>query len=411
MSRVLQGYWAENMLKCVQNHTESPDRFIQWASYSVLGAVMKRKFFFKSGLFTLYPNQYIVLISPPGVGKGTAIQFVWDLIRGSTPPLANIIPDRVTAPKIIQRIADGWSAPPSFVGLQISVGQKEHSCTIFSTELSMLAGASDQMLDFLCEGWDRNEYEYDTKNCGSSRIKDMCLSLIGATVPDFIQHIDRNRNMPIRGGFTSRCIFVYEDKEARQMLHPPPIESNPTSRKLLADLKNDLMHIAQLSGGEFKYSPAAEVIFDQFVTSQRATSADDIDAIQFFKSRIQAHILKLSMVLAISRSDTLMIEDVDMYNAVQGVEAGIKTLERVFRGSGDSNIAVATGHVMNYVERQGAVSKRDILRHLHRHLDADTLDRVLYTMTEIGHFYTVTSGRTVLYRVQNGTSPNGKVKP
>lgn len=406
MPRTLSTYWHTALVDCMKKHSDAPDRFFAWTSFALLGAVMKRKFFFKAGTYTIYPNQFIILVSPPGVGKGTTINAVQDL-SDRCGNILNIVKDRVTSPKIIQRIADGWNTPPSFIGQQLSVGKKEHSCLILSTELSMLVGASENMLDFLCEGWDRHKYEYDTKNAGSAFVTDMCLSLLGATVPDFIQNIDKNRAMSIRGGFTSRCLFIFEDTPARQLLHPPPLGADPKSKAALDSLENDLKHIAALAGGEFKYSNKARDIYDRFILAEKATMKDDTEAVQYFKARIEAHILKLAMILAISRHDHLIIEELDMMEAICHIKMVLSNIEKVFRGSGDSDLAIAASHVYNYVERKGAVSKRDILRHLYRHIDPDTLDRVLYTMTEIGNFKTVTSGRIVLYQLYNQPSPNG----
>ncbi|HEY4798888.1 MAG TPA: DUF3987 domain-containing protein, partial [Bacteroidia bacterium] len=368
--------------------------------------------FIQEGLYTMYPNQYIVLVAPPGIGKGTAINFVWKINRENSPNLlANMISDRVTGPRILERIATGWNAAPQMVGGQIVQGSTDHSCTIFSTELSVLLGASDQMLDFLCECWDKNEYDYDTKNSGSAFIKDMSVSLIGATVPDFIRNIDRNKNMSIKGGFTSRCLFIYEEQPSRFILHPPPISTNQKSVKLLADLKNDLDHISNLPGGEYKYSPAAAIHFDRFISSIRTNVNNDSEAVAHFKSRVVAHVLKLAMILAVSSHDDLIINDFDMYNAIECVKTALGTLEKVFRGSGDSNMAAATGYVQAHLEKTGGSSRNAILKALYRHMDPDCLDRILYVLTEIGFCKTSTpaKGGSVLYIPLNGTaaSKNG----
>ena len=408
--RVLKKYWHEHMLQLVANHTDAPDKFIEWTSFSVLGGVMKRKFYIRDGLYTIFPNQYIVLVAPPGVGKGTSINFLWSLVRKTAPNfIANMISDRVTAPKILERIAAGWAGPPATVGQQIVLGARDHSCTIFSTEMSILLGASDQMLDFLCEGWDRNEYEYDTKNCGSAFIRDMCTSLIAGTVPDFIQQIDRNKNMPVKGGFSSRCLFIFENKPARFLLHPPPLESNPNSVKQLDALKNDLLHIASLPGGEFFYDAASRITFDNFLTSVRTNTDNDSEAVANFKARIRAHVLKLAMVLALSRHDTQLIENCDMALAIAYVSQSLKNLELVFRGTGDSDIASATSRVQNYLEDVGIASRKELLSRLHRHMNVETLDRIIYVLTEIGYLCPKLVGTITYYSLSsNGTNPQNK---
>lgn len=386
MARLLKKYFHEAMLDCVKLHTNAPDSFITWAAFSVIGGIMKRKFFIQEGTYTIYPNQYIVLVAPPAVGKGTAINFNWRIVRDSAPNyIANMIPDRVTAPRILERLAAGWNSAPSLINQQIVQGSTDHSCTIFSTELSILLGASEQMIDYLCEWWDKGEFEYDTKNSGSSFVKDLAVSLVAGTVPDFIRHIDRNRNMTIKGGFTSRCLFVYEDKPARYLLHPPPVASNPNSKVILDMLKNDALHIASLPGGEFTYSAGALIKFDDFMRNAYATQRDDSEAMAHFKGRMSVHISKLAMVLAVSHSDKLVIEQQDMELAIHFVNQSLKTLEKVFRGSGDSNLAEATGHVQAFLEKNGGATRRALLRNLYRHMDADTLDRILYVLTEIDY--------------------------
>lgn len=419
MARLLKKYWHEVMQDCVKPHTNAPDSFIAWAAFSVIGAVMKRKFFIQEGTYTIYPNQYIVLVAPPSVGKGTAINFNWKIVRDSGPNfIANMIPDRVTGPRILERIAAGWNSAPQIInaagGAQVIQGSSDHSCTIFSTELSILLGASDQMIDFLCECWDRTDgYEYDTKNSGSAFIKDQAVSLIGGTVPDFIRHIDRNRNMTIKGGFTSRCLFVYEDKPARFILHPPPVSKNKSSQALLDALKNDALHISSLPGGEFTYSTAALMRFDNYMTAAMMNTRDDTEAVAHFKGRMSVHISKLAMVLAISREDTLVISEMDMIKAIHFVDGALKTIEKVFRGAGDSNMAEATGRIQEYLEKVGVASRRELLRNLHRHIDPDTMDRILFVLVEIGFcIKTTTQGSTQMFRVApKNPQPVGGKKP
>jgi hypothetical protein len=234
----------------------------------------------------------------------------------------------------------------------------------------------------------------------------MCTSLIAGTVPDFVQSIDRNKNMPVKGGFTSRCLFIYEDKPARFLLHPPPLESNAQSVRELDALKNDMMHISQLPGGEFQYDAASRITFDNFITSVRANSDDDSEAITHFKARIRAHVLKLAMVLAISRHDTLVIENCDMSLSVSLVTQALRTLEQVFRGSGDSDMALATSRVQGYIDKVGIASRKEMLSRLHRHMTFETLDRIIYVLLEIGLVVPRVVGTTTYYARPN-FSPNG----
>lgn len=411
MARQLKISWHDALLKCVTPHTDAPDRFIIWSAFSVIGAVLKNRCYIDTGLYKLYPNQYIILVSPPGIGKGTAINFAWKIVKDTAPNyLANMVSDRVTAPRILERIANGWSTPAAQVlNGQIVVGTKmDHCATIYSTELRVLIGASDWMLEFLCESWDRNSYDYDTKNKGSAIISEMCTSLIGGTVPDYLKRIDRDSDISVKGGFTSRCLFIYEDKPSRFMPSPPPLSSNSSSTSLLAMLKVDLEHIAQTIKGEFTYDTSARVLYEDFLSKLRKNIEDDDEAIANFKSRARAHVLKLAMILSASRKDDLVIDRIDMQAAISHIQKVLEDIERVFRGMGDSELAASTSRVQNYLERVGIASKKDLLRHMHRHMTDETLGRILYLLETIGYLEVLSQNKITMYK---HIGQNGRVKP
>jgi hypothetical protein len=410
VARTLRIPWYEAFLKCASPHTDAPDRFLIWSAFSVIGAAMKNRVHMLDGLYTLYPNQYIILVSPPGIGKGTAINFAWNIVRDSQPNyICNMIPDRVTAPRILERIADGWNSAPAVVGQQVTLGAKDHTCTIYSTELRVLVSASDWMLEFLCESWDRNSYDYDTKNKGSSFITDMCTSLVGGTVPDYLRGIDRDSDISIKGGFTSRCLFVYEEKPSKDLSYPPPLSTHPASVQLLRDLSGDLRHIATLAG-EYALSIEARIKFDAFFRGIRTNTINDSEAIATFKGRIRAHVHKLAMVIAASRHDHLTIEGLDMDNAIGYVAEVLRGIEKIFRGAGESDLSMSTSRVQAFMEKVGACSKREMLKHLHRHMTIDTLDRVLFLLETIGWCHVTTTGKTTMW-VQTSPQNAGRKNP
>lgn len=369
---------------------------------------MKNHAFITDGLYTLYPNQYIILVSPPGIGKGTAINFAWSIVRDTAPNyIANMISDRVTAPRILERIATGWnSAIPQVVNGQVLIGGSlDHTCTIYSTELRVLVNASDWMLEFLCESWDRNSYDYDTKNKGSSIIANMCTSLIGGTVPDYIRGIDRDSDISVKGGFTSRCIFVFEDTQSKYLPFPPAIKSNVQSMALISSIKNDLEHIAHNIKGEYTYNAEAKFKFESFLKPLHNANPDDSEPVANFKARIRAHTLKLAMVIAASYGDNYVIDGMIMDGAIFHMKKILTDLEKVFRGSGESEIAYPLARVQTLLERVGMASKPEMIKHLHRHMTVETLDRILYTLQEMGFTTVVTVGKTTYFKHRNGHGP------
>jgi hypothetical protein len=138
--------------------------------------------------------------------------------------------------------------------------------------------------------------------------------------------------------------------------------------------------------------------FDSYMTAAFTNTRNDIDAVTHFKGRMAVHISKLAMVMAVSREDTLEISEIDMMKAIHYVDSALKTLEKVFRGAGDSDMAEATGRVQEYFESHGgSVTRRELLRNLYRHMTDDALDKILYVLVEIGYCKCVTTGVNKIY--------------
>lgn len=388
MSRILKKSWHEAFFECVSPHTDAPDNFITWAAISLIGATLKNNVHFEIGTYILYPNQFIVLVAPPGVGKGTAMNIIGDLNDdtklGAVGKIVNTLSDRITAEKIIECIADGWNTAPTIKNMQLIFGSKDHTCLLFSEELRVLLGASEWMLTFLEVAWSQKRFEYQTKNKGSVFIDDMCCSLLAASVPDFLRNVNKEASMVISGGFSSRCLFIYAESPSKNLPWPEPLKKNSRSKALYDNLLLDLKEISRLSG-EFTVAADARVILEKFLDQNKILAKEDsMEAIVNFRARIKAHVLKLAMVFSVSSRDSLVINGIDMTNAIIEVNKVIGNLERLFRGAGDSLDASITARVLDFIEKKGRTTKREIHRNLYRHVgSSENLDRILFTLENI----------------------------
>ncbi len=399
MARVLKKSWHQSFYECVSPHTDTPDQYVVWSALSLIGAALKNNVKFEIGTYTLYPNQFIVLVGPPGVGKGTAMNMISDMIKeNKLNPVVNTLSDRITAEKIIEQIAKGWSTTPGFKNNQLVITPPDHNCLIFSSEIRVLLGASEWMLEFLEEAWSRTTFEYQTKTQGSVSIDSMCCSLLAASVPDFLRSVNKEAKMVITGGFSSRCLFIYADVPSKDLPFPDSLKKTPKSKALYDDLVADLRQISSLRG-EFGIASDAKILFENFLVKNRiAAQSDDNEAIANFRARIKAHTLKLAMVLSVSRGDNLIIEQIDMANAIHEVQRITCTLEKLFRGAGDSMDAENIARVQLFIEKNVMVTKNEILRALWRHFSKETLDRILELLSTIEFCTTVVQNRTVYYK-------------
>jgi|GEM_PF-3028471 energy-coupling factor transporter ATP-binding protein EcfA2 len=400
MSRVLKKPFHESFIDCVSPHTDIPDTFIIWSALSLVGAALKNNVYFQIGTYTLYPNMFIVLVGPPGVGKGASMNILEQMITDTKPnQVVNTLSDRITAERIIERISDGWSTAPQLKNMQLVLGKNDHNCLLFSSEIRVLLGASDWMLEFLEEAWSKTTYEYQTKNKGNVAIDNMCCSLLAASVPDFLRNVNREAHMVITGGFSSRCLFIYAENPSKDLPFPEPLKKNLKSKALYDNLVLDLQEIGTLRG-EFVIDTGARLRFEAFLRLNRAASSkDDSEAVANFRARIKAHILKLAMIFSVSRDNSLHISDMDMVNAIAEIQKILVSLTKLFRGAGEGMDAAVTARVQDFIEKYGRVSKKEIFKALHRHLNSpEALDRILYVLEAIGYCTVVNSNKMTFYQ-------------
>jgi len=400
MSRVLKKPFHESFIDCVSPHTDIPDAFIIWSALSLVGAALKNNVYFQIGTYTLYPNMFIVLVGPPGVGKGASMNILEQMIIDTKPnQVVNTLSDRITAERIIERISDGWSTAPQLKNMQLVLGKNDHNCLLFSSEIRVLLGASDWMLEFLEEAWSKTTYEYQTKNKGNVAIDNMCCSLLAASVPDFLRNVNREAHMVITGGFSSRCLFIYAENPSKDLPFPEPLKKNLKSKALYDNLVLDLQEIGTLRG-EFVIDTGARLRFEAFLRLNRAASSkDDSEAVANFRARIKAHVLKLAMIFSVSRDNTLHISEMDMINAIAEIQKILVSLTKLFRGAGEGMDAAVTARVQDFIEKYGRVSKKEIFKALHRHLNSpEALDRILYVLEAIGYCTVVNSNKMTFYQ-------------
>lgn len=234
----------------------------------------------------LFPNLYVMLVGPPGIGKTTAIRESRDiLIRAGVP----IAPAMVSKEKFLQ-LYSGVMKAPMHLGLPFI----HTSYSVLLDEFSVFLRPNDlEFMTVLTDLYDCQKlFVYSTLNRKDDiRIENACLNLIGGITPKALG--ENFGPASIGMGFTARVFMVFaEDAERRDLFSfaaPPSV----------SDMAEDIGAVYS-EIGELKVSPAgqeyARAWYDSGCTPLPADSR-----FAEYNPRRPIHWLKLSMLVAVSK--------------------------------------------------------------------------------------------------------------
>jgi hypothetical protein len=374
--------WLEKYLSYTEN-SESPISYHTWCGLSVIAGALQRRVYLNWGLGrVIYPNLYTVLVGPSGrTRKGVAIGVAKDILKQ--------VPGITVAPESSSgRQAMILAMKRALVNFQDPTDGriKFHSAvTAFSEELSVFLGQGDiAYLSNLTDWYDsKDDWEYETVGRGKDSLQGLCLNLMGGTAPDWIQSMIPQE--ALGGGFTSRIIFIVE--EVKRKIVPKYI---PTQQELEMKevLVRDLERISQLSG-EMLFTPEAEVLYINWYIKQDTELSAGKPAIPDLRfagycERRATHLQKLMLLTSASRGDDLKITAADFHHAMRLLQGAEINMHKTFGGLGKSKTSEPTDQIASFIKKVGITTKKLLMRHFYRDIDADTLARVEATMLAAG---------------------------
>jgi len=341
-TRKCEGSWLKTLGAYVEE-TESPRHFWLWSGIFTLGSALQRRVWLPFGLETIYPNLFIMVVAPPGWSrKGAPVGFAKRILEDIGLPVGI---DSPTKRHLTKRLAALSETEQFFYK---GFKRSQAPLALVSKELSsFLAVDPKNMIEAITDLYDcHDKWDYGTSGKGEDLLRNLCISCIFATTPDWIA-----RNLPeeaIGGGFTSRFILISGMNRYKEVPIPPvpPME-------LYKKLRADLEMVAHLSG-EFIWGEGAEELFVSWYGGIKkwADSVGD-DRLYSSFSRVHVHAIKTAMCLHVARKNDLVLEKVDMERAIKLIKASYATASEAFSCHGMSPI----GKVLDKVIKQTKVFK------------------------------------------------------
>lgn len=343
---------------------ESPEIYNLWTGLFCISTVLARNVWIDQGRYTLYPNQYIILVGPPGkVGKGTAMGMGKSLLKGVEG--LRFIPDSLTREDIIRRMAKAGGT------------DKDAIVTIFSKELSSLIDPSGIMtVSFLTDIYDgHEEWKYSTKHQGRDKLRRPLINLLAATTPTWI-----STDFPVEAighGFTRRTVFVYADEPSARWPFPPALDE-----ELAETLTDELRRISTLSG-EFQITEEGKEVYTEIYHKIYDSDPDDY-RIEGFHWMKKIHVLKVAMALSASEGSSMQIAAHHIQSAWTIVNAVENDMTKAFSSAGKYEHASDLERILGDIRKANGLEESQIFEKNYAIGDVQDISKILQLLQAMG---------------------------
>lgn len=298
---------------------ESPEVFRKWSAISLIAGVAQRRIWCNVGKGALYPNQYIMLVSPPGIGKSVVLNVVEDLWKQI--PGVYLGESKTTIQGLLDNISDAAS-PVTMNGLPVNT----HPLSVAPREYGTFMVAYDlTVLNILNDFWDcPREFSERTRGGGSNTISYPVLNLISGTQPSYLNNVLPEEAWSL--GFCSRLILVY-DYRAQTMRTRERLQAKPFPVEKYKDFLERLSKVQ----GELVLTPDAIDYFDQWTIDEGMKPVPMHPKLESYVARRQVHWLKTAMCRSLAEGYTMTIEKRHLEQAKADLLAMEQLLPEIFK--------------------------------------------------------------------------------
>lgn len=274
--------------------TESPALFRKWAAIATISGLAQRRIWCDIGKGKLYPNQYILLVSPPGVGKSVVLKLV-DALWGLNRQI--FIGDETTTIAGLLDFLQDCSSPVLIDGVPTNT----HPLTVAPREYGTYMKAYDlAVLNVLNDFWDcPKSFSEMTRGGGKNRIDYPVLNLISGTQPSFLNNVLPEEAWSL--GFCSRLILVYDWKaetlRTRDRLRLPtfPLEKYRKAVDAICSFE-----------GELTFTDDALDFFDEWIIDEGMKPVPYHPRMLSYVARRPVHWLKVAMCVALAEGSKVI---------------------------------------------------------------------------------------------------------
>jgi hypothetical protein len=404
--------WLDKLLQ-QHNELESPTNFWLWGGLAAMSAAIKDNVWIDRQIYNLYPNIYVMFHAESGLKKGPPISMAKQLVRGVGG--TRIISGRSSIQGILKELGTAQTQPG---GRVIS-----KSCAfICSSELTSSIVEDKVATDILTDLYDRQYNIGEWRSLlkmESFNLKDPTITMLTATndahSSDFFGKKD------IHGGYFARTFVISENKRNRAnsllvpLVNPPKYPDFIEYLKELTKLRGPFLPLAtrdqtdecryahvEKETGLTNYFTDAGLLYqrwyDTFIEQMQNDGVkDDTGTLNRFGDSV----LKVAMLLALSRSPELYIDEESMQQAINYCERLVGNVREMTHGKkglsdakGIKNLILA--ELLGRESHQ--ISRTMLLKRMWSHYkEASELDEIMQSFDQAGMIKTENLGNSIIY--------------
>lgn len=393
-------------------NVHSPETYLDMGFYYMIGAALQRRVWIGDLNNPVFPNMYVLLVGPAGVGKGLTTSPITALLRhhkykpgqglisedhddditesldpkavaDNEPLLFETAPDSASFEAMVQRMSKRCTRTAKLIGPDQRIrGYMHTSMHVALDEFTSIfkRHAEDTVSFFLTVWGDKETYERETIGRGREYITHPCLSMIAGTTPENLKKLSE---MDIVGtGLSRRIVMVWADSNRFEQMFIAPRDAEQTQcrRQLLAHLRN-LSRVC----GPVDLTPEAREFLGAWWADKDGRRACASPIVDDYEANRAIHIQKVC--LAFHFADNIDRSPITLETAQRALafmQAIDKDRDKCLENVGRNPLSSIGQRIANYIGKRGLVTQSELLAMFWNEVQLRELEDILVVLCQRG---------------------------
>lgn len=396
----------------------APDDYLDIGFYYMIAAALQRRVWLGDLSSPVFPNMYVLLVGPAGVGKGlttgpvTAFLTHHKYMPGSTDPngvqlktpleeavdaaelmapgrasenekmLFEVAPDSGSFEALVKRMSKA-SRPAKFLGPDGRIKPYAHASMHVALDefTSIFKRHAEDTVSFFLTVWgEKRSYERETIGRGRESILHPCLSMIAGTTPENLKKLTE---IDVVGtGLSRRIVMVWAERNRyEQMFIPPRTEEQNKARVELLTYLRTLSRVC----GPVVMAPDAREYLSEWWSDKQARRACKSPLVDDYEANRAIHVQKMAIAFhyADQRPDNVITLDTAR-RALEFMQRIDAKRDRCLEHVGRNPLSTLSRRVAAFIKQSGHVTRGELLAMFYSELQQYELEEILSALRERG---------------------------